>query len=298
VLGRQVLRVRSRFGRAASTAILAAALTALAVAAWGCGGEAATPPIVYVTPSLGVTETPVPSETVEASAAGSPSPTPASAPGAATITKAKVTRKGSTGTCVDWTATIMKPVVGGIPEEAASAANAVLDEKVTEAMDDFETVMGYGGGGSGPCTLTGDYSVAYSSTTLLSLRLTFVQYTGGASTSTIAGSASFRTDGTPVELADLFTSASAGAAKLSTESRTRLLSALGSQGVDADWVNPGTLPQISSFDSAWAFTGSGLELTFQEVTVAPHALGTPRIVIPWSSLAGVLDPNGPAGEFI
>jgi hypothetical protein len=158
--------------------------------------------------------------------------------------------------------------------------------------------MGYGGGGSGPCTLTGDYSVAYSSTTLLSLRLTFVQYTGGASTSTIAGSASFRTDGTPIELADLFTNPSAGAAKLSTESRTLLLAQLGSQGVDSDWVNPGTLPQISSFDSAWAFTTSGLELTFQEVTVAPHALGTPRIVIPWASLAGILDANGPAGEFI
>jgi hypothetical protein len=290
--------VRSRFGRAASAAILAVSLAALTVAAWGCGGEAATPPIVYVTPSPGATETPLPSETVEPLPDGSPSPTITSAPGAATLTKAKVTRTGSTGTCVNWNATIMKPVVGGIPEEAADAVNAVLDDKVTEAIDAFETVMGYGGGGSGPCTLTGDYSVAYSSTTLLSLRLTFVQYTGGASASTIAGSASFRTDGTPIELADLFTSPSAGAAKLSAESRTRLLAALGSQGVDADWVNPGTLPQISSFDSAWAFTGSGLELTFQEVSVAPHALGTPRIVIPWSSLAGVLDPNGPAAEFI
>ncbi len=275
--------------------VSSAFLAAVVVTIPGCGGGVATPPIIYVTLSPGPTDTPSPSESTWASQSASPSPTPL--PAAATITVVKVTDTGSTGLCHDWKATIKKPVVSGLPEDAAAAINAAIDARVTAAIDAFESVMGYGGGGSGPCTLDGDYSVALSTTSLLSLRFTFVQYTGGASTSTIAGGASFRTSGAAIELADLFTDPAAGAAKLSTESRARLLAQLGSQGVDAGWVNPGTLPQMSSFDSAWVLTQAGLELTFQEITVAPHALGTPRIVIPWASLAGVLAPDGPVGQF-
>jgi hypothetical protein len=280
----------SRIGRTVLLACLAAVL-----AISGCGGGSATPATIYVTPSPGPSDTPAPSESPAESPA---SPTPTPVPVAATVTAAKETHTGSTGSCHDWTATIKKPLVSGVPPDAAAAMNAAVDAKVAGAIDAFEAVMAYGGGGAGPCTLAGDYSVALSTTSLLSLRFTFVQYTGGAGASTIAAGASFRTDGTAIALADLFTDPAAGAAKLSTESRSRLLAKLGSQGVDAGWVNPGTLPQLSSFDSAWAFTTAGLELTFQEITVAPHALGTPTIVIPWPSLAGVLAPDGPAGEFV
>jgi hypothetical protein len=279
-------------GRFVSSLCLAAMLAAIS----GCGGESATPETIYVTPSPGPSDSPSPSGSAWESPAASATPAPVLV--AATVTSVKVTQSGSTGSCHDWKATIMKPVVSGVPEEAAAAINSAVDVKVAAVIDAFKTVMGYGGGGSGPCTLNGAYTVAFSTTSLLSLRFTFVQYTGGASSSTVAGSASFRADGTAIALADLFTDPAAGAAKLSTESRARLLAALGSQGVDADWINPGTTPQMSSFDSAWAFTQPGLELTFQEIAVAPHALGTPRIVIPWSSLAGVLAPDGPAGEFI
>jgi hypothetical protein len=272
--------------------LFAAAACLLALAVCGCGSPTRTPQIIYVTPEPADTSSPSPS------AEPSVSPTPAPVPVAATITSTKVSQTGSTGSCHDWQATIAKPVVGGVPEDVAGLMNAAIDAKVQAAIDFFVTTMGYGGGGAGPCTLTGSYNVALSTTRLLSLRLTFAQYTGGASSSTIASSVNLTTSGQAIALADLFADPSAGAAKLSTESRTRLLGLLSKDGVDAGWINPGTEPVMSNFDSAWAFTAGGLELTFQEVTVAPHALGTPRIVIPWSTLASVLAPGGPAGEFI
>jgi len=217
---------------------------------------------------------------------------------AATVTSVKVTDTGSTGLCHDWKATISKPLVSGVTEDPAAAMNAAIDAKVQATIEAFKTAMGAGGGGSGPCTLNGSYSIALSTTRLLSLRLPVTQFTGGANSSAIPGSVNLTTSGTTIALADLFVDPSVGAAKLSTESRTRLLAQLSKDGVDAGWVNQGTEPMIASFDSAWVFTEAGLELTFQEITVAPHALGTPTIVIPWASLASVLDPTGPAGGFI
>jgi hypothetical protein len=285
--------MKPKLRRFAAVAGLAAVV---AGAAFGCKQATHTPQVIYITPEPGSAQTPSPSPTLEPSPSLAPSPTPV--PAAATVTFVKVTRTGSTGSCHDWKATIKKPVVGGPAEDAAAAMNAAIDAKVQGAIESFKTEMGYGGGGAGPCTLTGEYSIALSTTRLLSLRLTFTQYTGGASSSAIAGSVNFTTTGKVLALADLFTDPAAAAAKLSTESRTRLLAQLSKDGVDAGWVNPGTEPAMASFDSAWAFTVAGLELTFEEITVAPHALGTPTIVIPWASLAGVLDPAGPAGEFI
>ena len=275
--------------RFASLACLAAFV---AGAAFGCRHATRTPEIIYVTPTPAPAGTPSPSPTGEASR----SPTPV--PVAATITFVKITQTGSTGSCHNWKVTITKPVVGGLAGDAAAAMNAAIDAKVSGAIEAFKTVMGYGGGGAGTCTLTGGFAVALSSTRLLSLRLSFEQYTGGASSSAIAGSVNFTTAGRVLALSDLFTDPVAADAPLATESRTRLLALLGKDGVTAEDIEPATEPDIAKFDSAWAMTQAGLELTFQEVTVAPHALGTPTIVIPWASLAGLLDPAGPAGEFI
>ncbi len=175
--------------------------------------------------------------------------------------------------------------------------NSAITAKVTGFIDDFKSKIS-SGGGAGPCTLNGGFQLGSNSSTVIGITFIEEVYLGGASTSTIAGSINFLvSSGATVALADLFTTADAGAAALSTQSRTLLPAALMGD-VDTTAINAGTTPAISSFDKAWAFTPSGLRLTFQELQVASAASGTPSIVIPWAALKSVINPSGPAGPFV
>ncbi|HOY68631.1 MAG TPA: DUF3298 domain-containing protein [Candidatus Ozemobacteraceae bacterium] len=42
----------------------------------------------------------------------------------------------------------------------------------------------------------------------------------------------------------------------------------------------------------------GLAFCYNQYEIAPYALGTTELVIPWSELGGVIDPAGPAGAFL
>jgi hypothetical protein len=181
---------------------------------------------------------------------------------------------------------------------SADAMNATISAAIDAYVTGFKAQIEQGGG-AGACTLTGRYSVAFSSPNLLSLRFAVDEYQGGASDTPIAGSLNFDVaTGAAIKLADLFTSEADGAARLSTESRTRLAVLLGRDGVGSDWIDPGTTPAMGSFDNAWVMTAAGLELTFQDLAVAPSGEGTPTIAIPWASLAAVLSPAGPAAPFL
>lgn len=49
--------------------------------------------------------------------------------------------------------------------------------------------------------------------------------------------------------------------------------------------------------SVWSLTPKGLLVIFEEYQVAPHAAGPQSVLVPYSALEGVLDPNGPIGIF-
>ncbi len=40
---------------------------------------------------------------------------------------------------------------------------------------------------------------------------------------------------------------------------------------------------------------AGIEVTFGQYDVGPGVMGTPTVVVPYSELAGVVDPGGLAG---
>jgi hypothetical protein len=283
---------------------------AAALAAAGCGGSSATPqiiyvprsaaptpPIVYITPSAVTTpaggEASTPADTSGPSAVASPKPTPTLA--GATIASVKVTDSGTSPQCGNWTVSFAEPVASGVL--TAATMNAAITAKVTGFIDDFKSKMS-SGGGAGPCSLNGGFQLGSNSSTVIGITFSEVVYLGGASTGTVAGSINFLVaSGATVALADLFTTPDAGAAGLSTQSRALLPAALMGD-VDTAAINVGTAPAISSFDKAWAFTSSGLRLTFQELQVASAASGTPSIVIPWASLKSVINPSGPAGPFV
>ena len=48
--------------------------------------------------------------------------------------------------------------------------------------------------------------------------------------------------------------------------------------------------------SVWTITPGGLLIVFEEYQVAPYAAGPQYVVVPYSELAGMLDPEGPLGN--
>lgn len=282
--------------------------TALAVS--GCGSAGATPRTVFITPgttpgpgSVGIptptlvtadaspaTDEPTATPTATSGPSGSPTPVPS----VATVTTAVVSDSGTSPQCGVWHLTFKKPVVAGV--SGAGAMNGSIATRVDGYISAFKASLPQGGG-AGPCTLDGAFSIGINSKTLLSLSFTILEYLGGATDTTLAGSLDFGVaSGAAIALTDLFTSATAGAAALSTQSRPLLKTLLGSSA-DTAWIDTGTAPAMANFEGAWVFRATGLQITFKELQVASVAEGTPTIVIPWASIKGVLRADGPAGQF-
>jgi hypothetical protein len=235
------------------------------------------------------------------SSAASPSPTkagptasPTGVPAAAGVTSTTVTDSGTTTQCGPWKVTFKKPVVAGV--SGAGTINTLITARVKTYIDEFKAQLSLGGG-AGPCTLDGSFTVGLSSQTILSLGFAMTEYLGGASSATLARSLTVGVaDGALISLPDLFTSESAGAAVLSTQSRI-LLKALIGPTADVGWINTGTTPYVSNFADAWVMRAGGLQIAFPQLQVASAAAGTPTIIIPWASLKSSLKANGPAGAY-
>jgi hypothetical protein len=288
---------RSRFGFLASLAIVASVAAA-------CGSSTATPGITYVidtpTPAPSTpldTPTAVPTDAPTDSPTDSPSPTPTPTPAPTpVVTSVLITSAAPDGR---WTVKYHKPVVAGVSAAAVTAVNNSIKARLTALVDDFN---GHGlpvpASGDGPSTFDGNFTVALNSPTILSIRIAVDEFvTGAAHPSHIAATLNFKvSDGSTIALQDLFSNLSGALSVMSLKSRTLLVAQLGAG--EAGTINTGTTPALASFDSAWAFTTGGLELTFQEYSIGPYADGSPTIVIPWSDLAGDIKQAGPAGEFI
>jgi len=289
--------------RAARFWASAGLLAATVLVASGCRLSSPTPELIYVidtptpgpvaTATLPAGPTATPTATPEPTPAG-PTASPTGVPVIAAITTVTVTDSGTSPQCGAWKVTFKKPSVADV--SGADAINTRVTDLVKNYIAEFKGQLSMGGG-SGPCTLDGKFTVGLVSNKLLSVGYQISEYLGGASVGMKVGSQSFGVaDGAPFALADLFTTEAAGAAVLSTQSRA-LLSALLGPSADIGWINTGTTPFISNFAQSWVFRSAGLEIAFPQIQVASAAEGTPTILIPWAALKSVLKPNGPAGQF-
>jgi Protein of unknown function (DUF3298). len=173
--------------------------------------------------------------------------------------------------------------------------NSSITKKVNAYISSFTgTELPVVAAGDGPSTLEGDFSVAFASPSLLSLRFTIsTNITGDAHPTTEAGSVNFNVGtGTVIQLPDIFTSPAAALPVLQTQAHTALTALLGS---DLFWPASVTMADLGK---AWVFTPTGLELTWSQGEVAPMSAGTVTINIPWSALSGVIANPGPAAGFV
>lgn len=305
--GRRSARRSARLGGLAFLAVSAS----LAVA--GCNSGNATPQTNYTTlptSSPGAVGTPAaatPSATsTSSSTSAAESTTPsaeatAEATAAATATPVSVIPTVSSTTVTShaseysWTVTFRKPVISGVTAAAVTAMNSSITTKVNAYISSFNgTGLPVVAAGAGPSTLQGDFSVAFVSPSLLSLRFTVsTNITGAAHPTTEAGSINFDiATGTVIQLPDIFTSPAAALPVLQTKAHTALTALLGS---DLFWPASVTMADLGT---AWACTPTGLELTWSQGDVAPMSAGTVTIKIPWSALSGVIANPGPAAGFV
>ena len=264
------------------------------VAVAGCFKSSATPQTIVITlpPSTPApTATPIAIAPTGAPGTTAGSPVDASLP---TVSTTNVTDVAGDGR---WKVTFKMPVVAGAGA-GVSAAKAMNDTIKTRVNAYIVSFNGAGlpvvGPGEAPSTLAGDYSVAYTSATLLSLRFAVsTDITGAAPPTTEAGSINFDVaSGAAIQLMDIFTSPGEALPVLQTQAHAKLTALL---GAGLSWPASSTM---SDFGGAWAFTGGGLELSWSQGHIAKPAAGTPRITIPWAALKSVIAKPGPAAGFV
>lgn len=267
-----------------------AVLAVLSVA--GCGSTNTN----FGYPALQPTSTLLPSTPTAMDAAHSPAgvatsaPAPTVAPASPAVSGVAITSSASNGA---WQVTFDKPVVSSIPPASATAINAAIGGAVNSYIAGFTTRVPESIVDGRPSALDGSFTVALASPTILSIRFVVTEYTtGAASTETLVGSANFEvSSGASIKLTDLFTSAAAALPVLSAQAHSQLSARL---GADLNWP---ASPTMSSF-GAFGLTIAGLELAWSQGAVASQAAGSPSVLIPWSALASVIAPAGPAGEFL
>ncbi len=202
---------------------------------------------------------------------------------------------GSTG-AESWRRDESSPLFSVCP--GAATMNAILRGTLDRSLGVFARRAGDVAPSKWPSTITITFTIAYSTPELLSTRIVLVEDLSGARPATYYIGLNFQvSDGLTIPLESLFTDTADGLIALSTRSRALVSAQLGADA-DPTSIYAGTGPKLANFEKAWAFTTDGLEITFQEQQLGPLEIGAPVVVIPWSDLADVISPSGPAGSFV
>ncbi len=97
--------------------------------------------------------------------------------------------------------------------------------------------------------------------------------------------------GAELEPGDLFRAGSGWLDTLSQRAVEALQRELGEMS-DDEWIRAGAGPELDNF-SAWTVVPEGIRIVFDPYQVAAYAAGPRVVIVPWASLASVLDPDAP-----
>ncbi len=119
-------------------------------------------------------------------------------------------------------------------------------------------------------------------------------YTGAAHPGDISQTANYDLQaGKNLQLADLFIPGSDYLGALSNY----CIAQLKTRDIDFQSFELGATPTLQNYRN-WNITANGLMITFDEYQVAPYAAGPQTVVIPYSVLAPIVQPNGPLANFV
>ncbi|MCL4238541.1 MAG: DUF3298 domain-containing protein [Anaerolineae bacterium] len=143
---------------------------------------------------------------------------------------------------------------------------------------------------TGPLTLDMHYELFDFSPSVIGIKFTAYEYTGGAHGMTTFQTFTFDLDaGRLLTLDDLFAPGTDPLAAIAPLAQASLAASLGDMS-DADWIAQGTSPDPANYQD-WVLTPDALTFIFEQYQVAAYAAGPQTVSIPLVQIAGLLAPQ-------
>jgi hypothetical protein len=152
--------------------------------------------------------------------------------------------------------------------------------------------------GSMGSNLTVGYKVAVAQDDLLSVEFNVYSYYQGAAHPN-SSSEVINYDlknGKQLKLSDLFKPGAKYLQAISAYSIAELKKQASQKGLLDDQIQEGAGPVAKNYQS-WTITRKGLGITFDAYQVGPYAAGPQFVVVPYSSLKDLINPEGPIAQF-
>jgi hypothetical protein len=147
--------------------------------------------------------------------------------------------------------------------------------------------------GSNGSSLTEKYTLVSGPGNILSIKFDIMKYIAGAAhPGTYSRTKTYNLEGgADISMQGLFTPGSNYLQVISDYCLLKLKSTI------PDLFRAGINPTAANYQS-WNISPDGLLITFDEYQVAAYALGPQTVVIPYSELKTVIDPQGPLASFL
>ena len=152
--------------------------------------------------------------------------------------------------------------------------------------------------GSMGSDLNVSYEVAVAQDDLISVAFSIGSYyQGAAHPNTITESVNYDLkNGKQLKLADLFKPGTKYLQAIANYCIADLNKQAKDKGLEASEIANGAAPNAKNYQS-WAITRKGLGINFDAYQVGPYAAGPQYVLVPYSVLKDVINPEGPVGQF-
>ena len=182
--------------------------------------------------------------------------------------------------------------------------NQVVRAPVTMEVAGFKKAMAPEAGeeprpeGSMGSDLNVSYEVALAQDDLISVAFSIGSYyQGAAHPNTVTDVVNYDLkNGKPLKLADLFKPGAKYLQAIADYCIADLKKQAKDKGLLDEEIQNGAAPQAKNYQS-WTITKKGLGISFDAYQVGPYAAGPQYVLVPYSSLKDIINPEGPVGQF-
>lgn len=201
------------------------------------------------------------------------------------------------------------PELAGSTDPAVAKFNQLARNRVMKEVVSFRKTMNETAGEENPVdTETGSdlgagYTVALAKDNLLSIQFDIGGYSAGAAhPNSYSDVINFDLrNGKQLKLADLFKPGAKYLQAISSYCIRDLKKQSKEKGddgmLDDDWIQRGAGTDANNFRS-WTITKKGLGINFDSYQVAPYAAGPQFVLVPYSALKDIINPDGPLSQFV
>ncbi|NEX17345.1 MAG: hypothetical protein C1943_12110 [Halochromatium sp.] len=184
----------------------------------------------------------------------------------------------------------------GEPATDVNAANRLVEQQVLSQIDAFRDqyqtfLIDSDGEHLGPpwgLSITGE--LLYQGPVFLTIDLETYRFTGGAHGGTENRALILsRQSGDPIPVSGLFKPNSDWLQRLSDASYKALIKREPFES-DDDWLVRGTAPEPENYQVLLPIA-EGIEVVFGQYQIGPYAIGITRVLLPYSALSAVLNPD-------